>query len=158
MSTDPRQGIWHTHANTWRDPAEVVGFAGTAPALHPDALATEVTGPFWDLLAGADLALLVSREYENLLVHLAVDPDRQPRTSFLQVPHPSGLAYDATRGVVHAACTRNPNQVLDLVPAARFLERADRAAPTQPRRTLVPSRSRYYPGSLYLHDLALLGG
>jgi uncharacterized protein (TIGR03032 family) len=47
---------------------------------------------------------------------------------------------------VHIASTRNPNQVFDLVPAS------------SPEHPLVPVRSRYYPGRLYLHDLALVGG
>lgn len=148
---------WESHAKTWRDPSQVIGFVGTAPALHPDALEAIVAGPFWDLLAAAGMSLLVSREYEHLLVHLSA-PQCRPRTTFLQVPHPSGLAFDVNRSTVHVACTRNPNQVLDLAPVSGYLDRTDSPAPAQPHGTLLPTRSRYYPGSLYLHDLALIGG
>lgn len=154
---ESHEPVWEAHSRTWRDPSQVVGFAGTAPALHPEALKATTAGPFWDLLANLGVALLVSREYEHLLVHLSA-PGGQARTTFLQVPHPSGLAYDAARGSVHVACTRNPNQVLDLEPVSGYLERADSTAPPQPHGTLLPTRSRYYPGSLYLHDLALIDG
>jgi uncharacterized protein (TIGR03032 family) len=46
---------------------------------------------------------------------------------------------------VHVAATRNPNQVYELAPAPG-------GGP------LLPVRSRFLPGSLYLHDLALVGG
>jgi Domain of unknown function (DUF4915) len=78
-----------------------------------------------------------------------------PSTSVLRVPHPSGLTVDRTRGVVHIACSRNPNQVIQLAPSTGFLKRHDRVL--QGARTgLVPSSTRYHPGCMYLHDLAIV--
>jgi uncharacterized protein (TIGR03032 family) len=88
------------------------------------------------------VTLLVSREYEHLLLSLAPGG----RVGFLRVPHPSGIAVDAKRGRVHVASTRNPNQLFELGPLD-----AD-------ERPLVPLRTRFLPGSLYLHDLAMVGG
>src|SRR6185436_409810 len=75
-----------------------------------------------------------------------------PVVSFLPLPHPSGLAIDKRRKVVHVASTRNPNQILDLIPIA-----APNRASAAMQKTLVPVRSRFLPGRLYLHDLALVG-
>lgn len=152
-----RDALWQVHADTWRDPSDVVGFGGTAPALDPRSLRARVSGQWWDVLQQLDVTLLVSREYENLLVAVA-NHDGMRSETFLQVPHPSGIAVDPATATVHIACTRNPNQILDLVPATGFMNRADSAPPTDLVSPLVPSLSRYYPGSLYLHDLALIGG
>jgi uncharacterized protein (TIGR03032 family) len=54
------------------------------------------------------------------------------------------VAVDATRRRVLVACTRNPNMVLELAAASDG--------------TLLPRRCWYYPGRLYLHDLAFVGG
>ncbi len=153
---DENEGLWAAHGATWREPTQVIGFPGTAPEMHPQALECATAGPFWELLQEAKVALLVSREYEHLLVHLSA-PAGRPHATFLQVPHPSGIAYDPARSTVHVACTRNPNQVLELSPAT-YLPRSDSPVPPQAPGTLLPSASRYYPGSLYLHDLAIIGG
>src|SRR5439155_12219932 len=98
-----------------------------------------------------------TREYEHLVLALRVVGGK-PAVSYLPVPHPSGLAVDRQRGSVHVACTRNPNQVLELRPVTAMLERRDVDAATRPDRPLVPVRSAFYPGCLYLHDLALIDG
>lgn len=132
------------HDAAWRDPAAVaVQWTGEG-AVDPRILAHRTRGAFWDVLAEHRLTLLVTREYEHLLLAL-----HDGAVTHLPVPHPNGLAVDRARGVVHVASTRNPNQVIDLVPAT---------ADTVPGRPLVPVRTRLLPGSLYLHDLALIGG
>lgn len=145
------------HASAWRDPAEVIGFPGSAAAPLPEHLLGEERDDWWGLLAELQITLLVSREYEHLLLTLG-SPAGEPHVTFLQVPHPSGIAVDHASGVVHVACTRNPNQVLDLAPAKGVLHRRDAVVPERAAGVLVPTRSRYYPGSLYLHDLAFIGG
>jgi uncharacterized protein (TIGR03032 family) len=89
-------------------------------------------------------AILVTREYEHLVMALAVHRGR-PTVSYLALPHPSGLAVDRRRRRVYVASTRNPNQVIELA--------AERAG-----GTLLPRRSWHLPGALYLHDLAFVGG
>jgi uncharacterized protein (TIGR03032 family) len=152
------ESLWSGHDRDWRDPAEVV--AGARPArVEPELLRVRVRGGFWEALDRLGVCLLVSREYEHLLVGLAVDGGR-PRLSYLPLPHPSGIAADRAAGSerVFVASTRNPNQIVELRPAAGALERRDAPAGPAPGRPLVPVGSTFHPGALYVHDLALVGG
>ncbi len=136
----------------WRDPAQIATQWGGAGDVDPRLLECEVRGAFWETLAACDVTLLVTREYENLVLALS-PPDR---VSYLALPHPSGLAVDRARGIVHIASTRNPNQIYDLVPATGTKPRRD-VKPPRAERELIPVRSRFLPGCLYLHDLAMIG-
>jgi len=71
-----------------------------------------------------------------------------PAITYLPLPHPSGLAIDKKRRAVYLASTRNPNQIIDLIPAKGVRN----------ERPLVPVRSRFLPGRMYLHDLAVIEG
>lgn len=154
---DSLDALWQQHHAQWRDPQQVISMWESAPASDPELLAYRTRGQWWDVLAQAGITLLVSREYEHLALALAVENGR-PAISYLRIPHPSGIAYDAARGIVHIACTRNPNQVLDFKPAASTAPRSDAPLADAQNRPLVPVKSRFYPGSLYLHDLAIIGG
>jgi uncharacterized protein (TIGR03032 family) len=150
-----------TSGRTWRDaawrrPSEVISFAASgAPDAAP--FRSRVRGPFWDVLAEARVTLLVTREYEHLILALGTRGGR-PEATALRVPHPSGLAVDPRTGTVHVASTRNPNVVLDLRPADGLLRRGDLEARPDVRGVLVPVRARFFPGCFYLHDLAFIGG
>jgi uncharacterized protein (TIGR03032 family) len=138
------------HDAAWRDPGAVVAaWAGASPA-DASLLRHEARGAFWDVLAELGITLLVTREYEHLVMAFQVEGGR-PRVTYLRVPHPSGLAVDRLRGAVHLASTRNPNQIHELLPIAEHA-----AAPASP--CLMPMRSRFLPGRAYLHDLAFIGG
>jgi uncharacterized protein (TIGR03032 family) len=145
------------HDSEWRDPAQIIsqweGAAGTDARL----LRATASGRWWETLAATGLTLLVTREYEHLIV--ALRATRQgPDVSYMRLPHPSGLAVDAARGIVHIASTRNPNQVYDLAPVTDLVRRRDVHCAPLSDHPLVPIRSRYYPGYLYLHDLAMIEG
>ncbi len=58
---------------------------------------------------------------------------------------------------MYIASTRNPNQVFELAPVSGLKSRPD-APGVETTGELVPVRSRFFPGCLYLHDLALIGG
>jgi len=141
----------------WRDPEQVISQWEGASVADPRLLESRAYGAWWDVLARHALTVLVSREYEHLLLALAA-PAGRPRATFMRLPHPSGVAFDAGRGTVHVAATRNPNQVFELAPVRNALPRGDAEAPEVSDRPLVPIRSSYLPGCLYLHDLALVGG
>jgi uncharacterized protein (TIGR03032 family) len=141
----------------WRDPAAVVAQWADAGALDPALLEARVSGPWWELLEAAGTTLLVTREYEHLVLALGA-AGGVPRVSLLRLPHPSGIAVDAARGEVHIASTRNPNAIYTLRPAAGLLPRADLEQPHAPGRPLLPVAARFLPGSTYLHDLAMVGG
>lgn len=134
----------------WRDPAQVVSQWRDARRVDRRLLEWTAGGAWWDVLAARRLALLVTREYEHLLLAIRSDGEG-PRLSYMVLPHPSGLAVDRAGGVVHVASTRNPNAVYDFLPATA-------AKPATPDRPLLPVRARFYPGGLYLHDLALVDG
>lgn len=140
----------------WRDPADVVAQWRDAGAVDSSLLDAEVTGPWWQILAEAGVTLLVSREYEHLLTGLSM-ASGSPRVSYLRLPHPSGIAFDAASGQVHVASTRNPNVLYTLRPADRLLPRRDLESNGFAGRVLMPASARFLPGSTYLHDLAMIG-
>src|ERR1035438_4460945 len=74
------------------------------------------------------------------------------------MPHPSGLAVDRQARKVYVASTRNPNQLYAFKPLSSLLPRTDVTLPAHPGTPLMPATAAYYPGSLYIHDLAMVGG
>jgi uncharacterized protein (TIGR03032 family) len=115
-----------------------------------------VRGAWWETVAAAKATLLITREYEHLLIGVSATR-AGPRVTYLPLPHPSGLVVDRKRQVVHVASTRNPNQLYELRPVCSTLTRLDVTAAKFNHRPLVPVRSSFLPGCLYIHDLALIG-
>jgi uncharacterized protein (TIGR03032 family) len=150
-------GLWARHNAEWREPAQVASYWQEAATTDPRLLEATVHGRWWDLLAETGITLLVTREYEHLVMALRAS-SAGPAVSYLRLPHPSGLAADRERGVVHVASTRNPNQVYDFQPTTGVLPRLDVRGEAPSGQPLVPVRSRFLPGCLYMHDLALIGG
>ena len=148
-------GLWEYHAREWRDPAQIASQWDLARDTDPALLRYRVTGPFFDLLARLKVTLIVTREYEHLVIALSAAP--RPDVSFMRLPHPSGVVVDRRDARVHLASTRNPNQLYELQPAGSTFARGDAAGALLARRPLIPVASRFYPGALYLHDLALVG-
>ena len=148
---------WAEHSAAWRDPDGVVAWQESASAVDPALLRTRVRGRFWEVLAERSLTLLVTREYEHLVIGLSA-PDGRPRPSHMPLPHPSGIAVDATTRLVYVAATRNPNQLVTLSPLDHLEARSDMPADPPDGNPLMPVRTRFLPGCLYLHDLALVGG
>lgn len=141
----PLAARFDEHERAWRDPKAVVAQWSDAGAADAGLLSARARGGWWDALAAAGVTLVASREYEHLV--LAISPEDR-RITYLRLPHPSGIAYDAARGRLSVASTRNPNQLVEFVPVSGAGRRG----------VLVPSRSWYLPGCSYLHDLALIGG
>ncbi|HVA20905.1 MAG TPA: DUF4915 domain-containing protein [Candidatus Micrarchaeia archaeon] len=132
---------------------------GAAASVDRDLLQFRSVGRWWEFLDRSGLTLLVGREYEHLVVALSIWQGR-PHVSYLPLPHPSGIAYDSPRGLLHVASTRNPNQVFTLAPITQVLPLRPPApsADLSTFRPLAPRSTTIYPGSLYLHDLAMIGG
>lgn len=150
------EALWAHHHADLRSPAQIASQWEGAAEVDAALLRGKARGEFWEVLDRLDITLIVSREYEHLLMGLSVHEGR-PHVTFTRLPHPSGVAVDQSRGVVHVASTRNPNQIFDFEPVA---ETGLGASPGEPLldRPLMPLRSRMLPGSLYLHDLAIVGG
>lgn len=152
-----RDDLWSSHDAAWRHPAQVASQWYEAAALDPQLLRHTAGRSWWDTLAAHGLTLLVTREYEHLLMALRASA-RGPVVSHMPMPHPSGLAVGPRRKTVHVASTRNPNVVFDLAPVGNLLSPTDGRLQPGADHPLVPVRARYFPGCLYLHDLAFVGG
>lgn len=152
----PTEGLWAAHDAELRDPRQVSAQWTWDAEADPRLLTHDVHGRWWEVLAETGCTLLVTREYEHLVVALGVVGGR-PRLSHMRLPHPSGLVV-GDDGNVFVASTRNPNVVYELAPCRGFLPREEALAADRLLGTLLPSRCRYLPGCLYLHDLARVGG
>jgi uncharacterized protein (TIGR03032 family) len=149
--------MWARHSGEWRDAAQVCSQWREASAIDSRLLQSRASRGWWQTVEDLQITLLVTREYEHMAVALSA-PDGRPQLSYFPVPHPSGLAVDRKRNRVFLASTRNPNQVYTLKPATSQLERRDSKAPAVEGKPLAVVSSATYPGSLYLHDVALVGG
>jgi uncharacterized protein (TIGR03032 family) len=149
--------LWDRHATDWRAPEQVVTQWADAAAVDRRLLRWQATRGWWSTLADLGISLIVTREYEHLVVALSC-PGGQPRVTFMAMPHPSGIVADRGQDVIFIASTRNPNQVYELRPVTGALPRGDRAPADVPGAPLVPVASRFYPGALYIHDLGLING
>jgi uncharacterized protein (TIGR03032 family) len=149
--------LWARHHAEWRETAQIISQWEEAATIDPQLLSFTTRGDWWEVLASTGMTLLVTREYEHLLMAMRVE-NETPHLSYMKLPHPSGLAANIEQGVVYVASTRNPNQVYDLAPVTGLMPRLDVDNPAIGERPLVPLRSRFFPGCLYMHDLALIGG
>lgn len=148
--------LWSEHNVEWRDSMQVISHWKEASEVDPRLLRHRVRGAFWETLERLGVTLLITREYEHLLMALST-PRGAPHVTYLRLPHPSGLVVDRQRARVYVASTRNPNQIFDLEPVTSHLSRLDIEPPSKNARPLLPARSRFLPGSTYIHDLALIG-
>lgn len=154
------KNLWDKHASLWRDPNQVVGLHKELSEIDAKLLSFRERGDFFGLLGDLKVRLLVSREYEHLLLALGAKGTK-PWVSYASLPHPSGIAVDKKKGKVYVASTRNPNQIFIFERLKGLLERIDLKDLARSRKedvtALIPSRSMFFPGSLYIHDLAVIG-
>jgi uncharacterized protein (TIGR03032 family) len=144
--------MWTRHAADWRDTAQVSSQWREAAATDPRLLESRASKGWWSTLEQLGVTLFVTREYEHLVLALS-----GRRTTFFPMPHPSGLAVDRKQRKVYLASTRNPNQIYTFKPLSSLLDRTDVKLPANPGSPLMPATGAYYPGSLYIHDLAMIG-
>jgi uncharacterized protein (TIGR03032 family) len=150
-------GMWARHSAEWRDAAQITSQWREAADIDPQLLESRASRGWWELIAELGLTLLVTREYEHLVMAVSA-PDGRPRLSFFPLPHPSGLVVDRKNRRVHVASTRNPNQVFTFKPTSGHLDRSDVKAKDPSGSPLVAVSTTNYPGCLYMHDLAMIGG
>lgn len=154
--TKNKEKIWEQNYQEWRDPMQITSQWKEASETDRKLLQYETTGDWWNILEQCNITLLITREYEHLLMGMQVK-EGVPKITYTRMPHPSGLTVDRDRGIVYIASTRNPNQIYDLMPVSENLSRLDIPVEKREDRPLVPVRSRFYPGCLYIHDLAIIG-
>lgn len=150
------ESLWSRHNAAWRETAQIASQWQDAADIDTNLLKSKCTGAWWEILDRLQITLLIGREYEHLL--MALSHPGNASVSYMPMPHPSGLAVDRNKGIVHVASTRNPNQIFDLAPINGLHERQDVSVMAPLDRPLTPVRSRYFPGCLYMHDLALING
>jgi uncharacterized protein (TIGR03032 family) len=148
MSAVAKKALCEREDRRWRDPGAVAAHWREATDVDRVLLRTRSRGGFWGEIERLGVVVLVSREYEHFLLAVSVR-DGTPVTTYLALPHPSGIAVDAERGRVVVACTRNPNQLVEL----GFVRE-----PGCQERVLIPRTATFHPGRLYLHDIAFVGG
>jgi uncharacterized protein (TIGR03032 family) len=157
MTTDTQLAdMWTRHAADWRDTAQVSSQWREAAGTDPRLLESRATRGWWATLERLGITLFVSREYEHLVLALTASKGRG-RATFFPMPHPSGLAVDRQARRLYVASTRNPNQIYTFKPLSNLVERRDVKLPAEPGTPLMPASAAYYPGSLYIHDLAMIG-
>jgi uncharacterized protein (TIGR03032 family) len=152
-----------THSSS-RHTAEVTNLAAVNDraqyVFDPSLLDFETQGAFWETLGSLGITLAVSREYEHFVLLLSVR-DGCPLQSPLPLPHPSGIAVDPATGHLVVSSTRTPNLIFWF----RALSEEDWKREIVPARTphpdgtlYVPFRTTLLPGSLYIHEIAMIGG
>ncbi|MFC2111328.1 DUF4915 domain-containing protein [Bacteroidota bacterium] len=160
MSSKPKytkEELWDIQTAAMRDPSQIVGSSDFVSAgIYKESLEYSVDKSFIKLLSDLNITLLVSREYEHLLMALNTKGDELNQT-FMNLPHPSGIAVNRKTKTVYVASTRNPNQIIELKPIRRKLQRTDNKCESKIENVLMPVRSKYYPGAYYFHDLAFIG-
>ncbi|MCA9801272.1 MAG: DUF4915 domain-containing protein [Cyanobacteria bacterium HKST-UBA02] len=161
-SADALESIWSRHHAQWRDPAQVTSHWEQAGKTDPGLLEFQADSNLFALLERLDITLLITREYEHLLMALSV-VDGSPLITYFNMPHPSGLAVDREKGIIYVASTRNPNQVFELMPVRDRLSRLDidnkmENSENTVTGALLPVASRFYAGCFYMHDLAVIDG
>lgn len=149
---------WEKLDKELRDPNEALGAWADLRDVGVEQMEYRITGPWWDVIQELDLVILITREYEHLLMAISYDKKTGPDISIIRMPHPSGLVVDMQRNRVCVACTRNPNQIYELKPVNSLMARYDMVDQTPVGRPLIPTRISMLPGCLYIHDLALVGG
>src|SRR5689334_2889828 len=85
--------VWARHTAEWRDPAQICSQWREASTLDARLLEWKASGAWWSTLERLKATVLVTREYEHLVMAASLRGSR-PRLSFLPLPHPSGLAID----------------------------------------------------------------
>jgi len=150
------KALWEHHHAMHRQPQDVVVQWKSASDIDPSLFEHRATRNWWDVLESTQSTLIVTREYEHLVMALCVQNGRK-RLSYLHLPHPNGLAVDHQRQIVHVASTRNPNMIFDFAPCTGSVKEGSHALP-ESRGVLLPKQARYLPGSTYVHDLAIIKG
>jgi uncharacterized protein (TIGR03032 family) len=149
--------VWAEHNIQWREPEQIASQWSEAGNVDFKLMRYKTSGDFWQIISHSKITLLVTREYEHLLMALSFDNDK-PLITYFPLPHPSGLAVDHKKKLIYLASTRNPNQIFTFVSVQSIIPRLDVEPVSLENNPLIPVRTNFYPGCLYLHDLNLLEG
>jgi len=142
--------------NALRDPYQVICGNYELHGVLPQSLDHQMRGNFLSLLEKLKITLLVTREYEHLIIALNAKNGKLNQ-SFLHLPHPNGIAVNRKTNKVYIASTRSPSQIVELSTIKNLMVRDGHPGKNRKDKLLVPSRVKYYAGAYYFHDLAMIG-
>lgn len=139
-----------------REPYQVICGTYEQHGIMPQSLEYTLRGKFLSLLEKLNITLLVTREYEHLVIGLNAKNGKLNQ-SFLHLPHPNGIAVNKKKTKVYIASTRSPSQIVELGLVSGLMKRDGHNETAKKQKVLVPSRVKYYAGAFYFHDLAMIG-
>ena len=140
------------HDRILRSPEEIFGSSFICAGITTSLLKVKVSDSFVELLETLGITLIITREYENLIIALTSFKNSLIQ-SFFHVPHPSGLVYDIINNSLYVALTRNPNQIMEFKPGNK-----NHPGYNEMSSALIPVRGKYYGGAHYFHDLGMISG
>ncbi|MGZ3864203.1 MAG: DUF4915 domain-containing protein [Bacteroidia bacterium] len=147
--------LWDRQHKALRRPEQLFGATYSESGITEDSLKFTSEKAFNALLKKLGVTLIVSREYENLLISLSEKKGKLEQT-FFHLPHPSGLIADRKKKLLYVAATRNPNQIVEFRLSKTNIKRL--TVKNSVTKQLIPNRVKVYPGEYYFHDLALCNG
>jgi uncharacterized protein (TIGR03032 family) len=150
-----KERLWRKQNDALRNPSEIFGSPFGSAGITKDSLKFKATDSFIKLIHRLGITLIISREYENLLISLAPE-NKKLKQGFFHLPHPSGIAIDRRSRRVYVAATRNPNQIIEFKPAKNVLKHSS-AHKNKNKKYLMPTRAKFFSGSYYFHELAFIG-
>ena len=107
-----KEKLWERQHQSLRKPSEIFGGDYVTSGINNVTLDFQADAAFESLLRKLKVTLIISREYENLLI--ALRPQKKGiAQSFFHLPHPSGLVVDRAKSKMYVAATRNPNQIIE---------------------------------------------
>jgi uncharacterized protein (TIGR03032 family) len=159
---DELENLWAHQNAQWRDGAQITSQWEDAALTDTRLLQFDTYGNWWQILEETNSTILLTREYEHLIMGLSIEK-HQPLITYMRLPHPSGLVVDKENKQVYVASTRNPNQVFTFSPVTGMLLRQDVERISLDEigfveNALTPKNSFFLPGCFYIHDLALICG
>src|ERR1700733_7503472 len=147
-----KEALWAKQNAALRHPSEIFGTSFDNAGITKNTLKFSASDSFTKLLHDRNITLIASREYENMVIALNATGKKKIEQSFIHLPHPSGIAVDRKNNAMYVAATRNPNQIVEFKVSNGYLGRLKIGKPEE--KILLATRSKYYPGEYYFHDLA----
>ncbi|OIP00483.1 MAG: hypothetical protein AUJ98_08045 [Bacteroidetes bacterium CG2_30_33_31] len=140
----------------FRNPQDIAGVDIHNNSVLSKSLKYNCDDGFMKLLNSLNITLLISREYEHLLLGISSDGENLKQT-YYPLAHPSGIAVDNNNNTIYVASTRNPNKIVEFKVVSEYSQRIEDKAHDLTTNIFMPSREKYFPGSYYFHDLAFIG-
>lgn len=154
MSTSKEKNtLWQKQNDALRSPNEIMGGDFGSVGINEKALSYKAEKSFIEILKKLNITLFATREYENLAIALNAENDRLNQ-SFIHLPHPSGIVTNKKENILYIAATRNPNQIIEFKVKTSSIKRKNISIKEE--KLMMPARTKFYAGSYYFHDLAII--